>query len=69
MGFQDFLAYVRSLGWKVWALTAATAFAIMAFCGIVLGPILLAISGIALVPAVRIGMRAEYEKRRRSELE
>jgi uncharacterized membrane protein len=61
-----FAAYLRGLGWQVWALTALTALAILAFCGWIMGLIILAVALVALAPVVRIGMRAEAEKRRRT---
>lgn len=61
-----FAAYLRSLGWKVWALSALTVLAIFAFCGWIMGLMILAVALVALAPVVRIGMRAEAEKRRRA---
>lgn len=69
MDVQDLLAYLRSLGWKVWALMVATAVAILVFCGWVMGSIVIVVCGVALIPAVRLGVRFEAERRQRSALE
>ena len=63
---RTFVAYLRTLGWRVWAISALTVLAIFAFCGWLLGLILLAVVCLALVPAVKIGMRVEAEKGERA---
>ena len=67
MGLRKFIAYLRTLGWKVWTLTALTVLAIFFFCGWPMGLILLFVVGLALIPAVKLGMRAESAKAKPAE--
>ena len=69
MNFRSFVAYLRTLDWKVWSLATITALAICAFCGWVVGGLIIGVAVLALLPAIKIGMRAEVEKRRRVEEE
>lgn len=64
MALRHFVAYLRTLGWKVWTMSALTVLAIFLFCGWPLGLIILAVAGLALIPAVKIGMRVEADKSR-----
>jgi hypothetical protein len=65
MTLRSFLAFLRSLRWRDWALLGATVALIFVTCGWRLGAVVLAVGAIALIPAVTIGMRAQDEKRRR----
>jgi len=67
MGLRTFIAYLRTLGWKVWTLTALTVLAIFFFCGWQMGLIILPVVGLALIPAVKVGMRAEAAKSKAAE--
>ena len=67
MRLRTFIAYLRTLGWKVWTLAALTVLAIFFFCGWPMGLILLPVVGLALIPAVKIGMRAEAAKSKSAE--
>ena len=67
MGLRTFIAYLRTLGWKVWSLTALTVLAIFFFCGWPMGLIILPVVGLALIPAVKVGMRAEAAKSKPAE--
>ncbi len=62
---RSFFTFLRSLRWKDWALLAATVVVILVTCGWPLGAIILAVGAVALIPAIRTGMRAQDEKRRR----
>lgn len=64
MAIRSFVAYLRSLGWLVWTLSALAASAVLVFCGWPLGLLILAVACLALIPAVKVGMWAEAEKQR-----
>ena len=66
MSTRFFFAYLRSLGWKVWTISALTVTAILVFCGWQLGLLILAVACLALIPAAKLGMRAEAEKHLRA---
>lgn len=67
MGLPTFIAYLRTLGWKLWTLTALMLLAIFFFFGWPYGLIIVPVVGLALIPAVRFGMRAEAAKSRPTE--
>lgn len=66
MATRSFFAYLRSLGWKVWTISALTVAAILVFCGWQLGLPVLAVACLALIPAIKVGMQAEAEKHLRA---
>lgn len=67
MGLRTFIAYLRTLGWKLWSLTALMVLAIFFFFGWPMGLIILFVVGLALIPAVKIGMRVEAAKSKSAE--
>lgn len=62
MALRHFVTWLRSLGWKVWTMSALTVLAIFFFCGWPLGLIILVVAGLALIPAAKIGMRIAADK-------
>lgn len=66
MALRSFFTYLRTLGWKVWTLSALTVLAIFVFCGWLLGVIILAVVCLAMIPAARVAMRVESEKGRQA---
>ncbi|RYG99849.1 MAG: hypothetical protein EON58_02425 [Alphaproteobacteria bacterium] len=66
MATRSFFAYLQSVGWKVWTISALTVAAILVFCGWPLGLLILAVAFLALIPAVKLGMQAEAEKHLRA---